>query len=193
MGRTKTFKEEDVLEKAMLLFWENGYQATTATNLVTQLGISRSSLYDTFGDKEQLFVRALKKYNDRVVSDMQTTFEQATDIKEAIKEVFYMLLAENSDIDNPLGCLMANTAVELANTSEAIKDLVKENQKAIEMAFKTAISKGQETGQLSKTHTPYALSKFLFNNLTGINITNKFNENEIPKKITVDVVLTVLG
>ncbi|MEJ0106748.1 MAG: helix-turn-helix domain-containing protein [Bacteroidota bacterium] len=65
MARTKVFDEQMVLDKAMNLFWQKGYNATSAQDLVNGLSISRSSLYDTFGDKHSLFVKALKQIPQR--------------------------------------------------------------------------------------------------------------------------------
>ena len=62
MARTKDFDEDEVLTKAMNLFWLNGYNGTSMQDLVDGLGISRSSLYDTFGDKRSLFLKTLENY-----------------------------------------------------------------------------------------------------------------------------------
>ncbi|WP_246772684.1 TetR/AcrR family transcriptional regulator [Paenibacillus polymyxa] len=68
MSRSKEFDETEVLDKAMQLFWEQGYEKTSMTDLVKHMGIHRRSLYDTFGDKHTLFLMALDRYDNTSVS-----------------------------------------------------------------------------------------------------------------------------
>jgi len=62
MARTREFDEEKVLEAAMQLFWEKGYEATSLSDLTARMGIQRPSIYSTFGDKKELFEAALRRY-----------------------------------------------------------------------------------------------------------------------------------
>jgi TetR/AcrR family transcriptional repressor of nem operon len=82
MARTKLFSEEAILDKAMKLFWEKGYNATSAQDLVDGLGISRSSLYDTYGDKHSLFVTALKRYRKERIDPVLEGIDTATDLEQ---------------------------------------------------------------------------------------------------------------
>jgi len=61
-GRPREFEREDAIDKAMELFWEQGYEATGVAELCDRMGVGRQSLYNTFGDKESLFVEALSRY-----------------------------------------------------------------------------------------------------------------------------------
>jgi len=77
MARVKTFDQHEVLEKAMQLFWTKGYYDTSVNDLVKHTGLSRSSLYDTYGDKHRLYILALKKYQEDMGSAMKKLVESA--------------------------------------------------------------------------------------------------------------------
>src|ERR1700748_2100418 len=90
MARTKDFDENEVLMKAMNLFWYKGYNGTSMQDLVDGLGISRSSLYDTYGDKHTLFIKALESYRESVSGKMCNIVTNAVSAKEAIKQLLEM-------------------------------------------------------------------------------------------------------
>jgi TetR/AcrR family transcriptional repressor of nem operon len=96
MARTKDFDEDDVLEKAVELFWRKGYNATSMQDLVDGLGISRSSLYDTFGDKHTLYIRALEKYKALGSGQMCSIVSNAASAKEAIRKLLELAIGEAS-------------------------------------------------------------------------------------------------
>jgi len=81
MARLKEFNEEDALDKAVAIFWNKGYNGTSAQDLVTHLGLSRSSLYDTFGDKHSLFIKALQRYQKKSYDDVSSLLQKSTNIK----------------------------------------------------------------------------------------------------------------
>ncbi len=191
MARTKTFNEEEVLDKAVTLFWEKGYNATSANDLVNRLGLSRSSLYDTYGDKRRLFILALSSYQEKVVGHMLDMIAGSENIKTTIQELFELLIQQNLDSKIPRGCLMANSAIEMASDNEDIAVLVRKNQENIELAFEKALIKGQELGQISEKHSAFALSKFLFNSITGMHVSNKYDTNKKTKTEVLNIILSL--
>src|SRR5689334_14544355 len=106
MARTKEFQIDEVLDKAVNLFWSKGYNGISAEELVQGLGLSRSSLYDTFGDKHSLFKQALKRYREKITGDVIAHLDHAENIPEAIKEIF--IWSQNSALQatGPKGCFM---------------------------------------------------------------------------------------
>ena len=82
MPRVKLFDEKEVLTKAMNLFWRKGYSATSVQDLVNHLGINRGSLYDTFGNKEQLFNQSLALYRNSTIEGITQIFESHTKVKD---------------------------------------------------------------------------------------------------------------
>ncbi|MDP5199551.1 TetR/AcrR family transcriptional regulator [Flavobacterium sp. DG2-3] len=176
MARTKEFNEDQALDKAVEIFWHKGYNGTSAQDLVTHLGLSRSSLYDTFGDKQQLFFKALKKYQIQGQDAIKELLEESEDIKEAFTQIFKQAVKESLEDRITKGCFMVNSSVELAMHDEAIAKVVSENRQTMEDIFLKAVEKGQKAGQISTKLDALTLSRFLYNNYSGIRVLARAGE-----------------
>ncbi|MEM8907402.1 MAG: TetR/AcrR family transcriptional regulator [Bacteroidota bacterium] len=170
MARTKGFNEAEALEKAVALFWEKGYQATSANDLVEHLGLSRSSLYATFGDKRSLYLSAIQWYRKSVVTQTLAMIENSEDLRLTIAEIFNAITKQDIGLSMPKGCFMVNSAIELAAHDPEMAQLIAANQQDIESAFVLAIEKGQAAGQLNTTFTAPALARFLYNHISGLRV-----------------------
>ncbi|MGL5891154.1 MAG: TetR/AcrR family transcriptional regulator [Bacteroidia bacterium] len=190
MARTKVFDEEIVLNKAVNLFWEKGYNGTSAQDLVDELGISRSSLYDTYGDKHQLFKKSLLQYRKKFAGSMIEMIDKSVDFEKAIGDVFQYIVTESLQQKFSKGCFMVNSSVELAPHNSEIAEIVNANMQDIEDAFFRLIKKGQDAGQFSKSHPPRTLARFLFNTISGLRIASK---SGAEKKVFDDVVRVTLS
>ncbi|MDH3293861.1 MAG: TetR/AcrR family transcriptional regulator, partial [Acidimicrobiia bacterium] len=109
MPRTKSFDVDEVLERAVDLFWVNGFAATSMEDLVQRLGINRGSLYGTFGSKEELYQRVLNRYLDRSVDWLQ---QLMSDRDRPLRQRVGDLLMSSTVSENHRGCLMVNSAAE---------------------------------------------------------------------------------
>ncbi|MBF4507972.1 TetR/AcrR family transcriptional regulator [Flavobacterium sp. JLP] len=178
MARTKEFNEEQALDKAVEIFWHKGYNGTSAQDLVTHLGLSRSSLYDTFGDKQKLFVKALNKYQNDNYVKVKEMLDTSTNIKETLTVIFKLAVVESLEDRITKGCFMVNSAVELAMHDEEIAKIVSGNQKIMEDVFYTAVKKGQEGGQISTKNDARVLARFIFNTYSGIRVLARAGEKD---------------
>ncbi|WP_294960823.1 TetR/AcrR family transcriptional regulator [uncultured Flavobacterium sp.] len=178
MARTKEFNEEQALDKAIEIFWHKGYNGTSAQDLVNHLGLSRSSLYDTFGDKQKLFVKSLKHYQKQNLDGLKTLFENAENIKTALTDIFKQAVIESLQDRITKGCFMVNSAVELAIHDPEIAKIVHDNQKVVEEIFCNAVKKGQESGQISDKQEARSLARFIFNNYSGIRVLARTGEKD---------------
>lgn len=178
MARTKEFSEDHALDKAIEIFWHKGYNGTSAQDLVTHLGLSRSSLYDTFGDKQKLFAKALQKYQSDNYVKIKEILETATDIKETLTVIFKLAVVESLEDRITKGCFMVNSAVELAMHDQEIAKIVRDNQKVMEEVFYVAVKKGQESGQISTQQEARLLSRFIFNTYSGIRVLARAGEKD---------------
>lgn len=185
MARTKEFNEDHALDKAIEIFWHKGYNGTSAQDLVTHLGLSRSSLYDTFGDKQKLFAMALKRYQTQGQDTVKKVLEESEDIKEALTKIFKQAVKESLEDRITKGCFMVNSSVELAMHDEEIAKIVNDNRKIIEDIFLKAVKKGQEAGQISTQLDARTLSRFIFNNYSGIRVLARAGETD--KKVYDDI------
>jgi TetR/AcrR family transcriptional regulator, transcriptional repressor for nem operon len=190
MARTKVFDEDLILDKAMNLFWKKGYNATSAQDLVDGLGISRSSLYDTYGDKHSLFVKALKQYRKERIDPVINGLDKAEDIEAYIRNVFEAVKTEALSEEHLKGCFMVNSAVELAPVDDDVATIANSIMLDTENAITKAIKKGQEQGLFTTTHSARSLARFIFNSLNGLRVTMKF---DVSKKMFDDIVNVCLS
>ncbi|MBE9180990.1 TetR/AcrR family transcriptional regulator [Oculatella sp. LEGE 06141] len=191
MSRKKAFDRDTVLEKAMHLFWQKGYEATSIEDLVQGMGINRGSLYDTFGDKHRLFLDAIAHYDHTVVSHAIAQLEAPHAGKQAIVDYFQNLIACAAD-GQRRGCLLTNVAVECCpHDSEAVHR-VTANLKRTETAFRTALTTAQANGDLSPHQDVNALARFLTANLQGIRVMSNVNSDRQALQDMVDITLSVL-
>ncbi|MFH6994286.1 TetR/AcrR family transcriptional regulator [Flavobacterium sp. FlaQc-48] len=178
MARTKEFNEDQVLDKAIEIFWHKGYNGTSAQDLVTHLGLSRSSLYDTFGDKQKLFVKALKRYHDGNYVRIKEILETSVNVKETLTVIFKLAVVESLEDRITKGCFMVNSAVELAMHDTEIAAIVTDNRKIMEEVFYNAVKKGQDSGQISTKQDARLLARFIFNNYSGIRVLARAGEKD---------------
>jgi TetR/AcrR family transcriptional repressor of nem operon len=173
MGRIRQFDEEEVIDKAVALFRRKGYLATSPRELVEELGISRSSLYDTFTDKRNLFIKALERYKDQTTRWLHELAVNADDPLEAIRQVFQLTIDGCLEETMPRGCFLVNSIVELSPDDKEIITLVQASMKDNEDVFCELIKKGQTAGRITTESTPRALARYLTNCLSGITVSVK--------------------
>jgi len=168
MARKKEFDEDAVLLKAMRLFWEQGYEKTSMQELVSHMGIHKGSMYDTFGDKQSLYVKTLKRYSEMLKQSVKPRMADTRSAKEAIRLLFEMAIEQREEF--PRGCLVVNTAVELAKHDSEARDLVHLNWASTEQLIRDLIVEGQQSGEFSKTLNAEGLSNYFINALIGLNV-----------------------
>ncbi|RZJ65538.1 MAG: TetR/AcrR family transcriptional regulator [Flavobacterium sp.] len=190
MARTKDFDESDVLGKAVCLFWHKGYNGTSMQELVDHLGISRSSLYDTFTDKHNLYLKSLEHYQQSSSGRMCTIVNNATSFKDAIKQLLELLTSDLLKDEQSKGCFLVNAEVEVAAHDEKVKEIIAKNEQGIEDAFHCAIKKGQDNGEIPKRQEARALARFIMNNVKGIQVSSK---SVADKQFFADIIDTTLS
>jgi TetR/AcrR family transcriptional repressor of nem operon len=192
MARTKDFDENEVLSKAVELFWHKGYNGTSMQDLVDGLGISRSSLYDTYGDKHTLFIKALESYKDAGAGKFGQIISNSTTAKETLKKLLEYTTGELLGDQNHKGCFMVNAEVEVAPHDGEVGKLVCENDQQVEDAFYLVIKKGQESGEIKNQQDARALARFTFNTVKGIRVTAKSTTDKAVFDDIIKLALAVL-
>lgn len=168
MARSKEFEENVVLEKAMKLFWEQGYEKTSMTDLVKQMGIHRRSLYDTFGDKHTLFLKAMDRFRDKVSAELEGEVKRSKTATEALQLIFSFVIC--GEEDSPSGCLMVNSAVELAMRDAEVDVKTTELFTLSEQLFKDIILWGQQDGEFSSDYNADDLAEHLHAVYVGLRV-----------------------
>ncbi|MDN3551647.1 TetR/AcrR family transcriptional regulator [Mucilaginibacter aquaedulcis] len=192
MARTKDFDEDEVLAKAIQLFWHKGYNGTSMQDLVDGLGISRSSLYDTFTDKHTLFVRALERYQSCGTAKIQALIDEAGSARAAVKKLLEYTINDLLDDDQQKGCFMVNAKVELATHDAEVNSLVCQNDQQMEEAFLQVIQKGKDSGEIKNGQDARALSRFIFNAVKGMQVTAKSTNDKAIFNDIIKLTVSVL-
>lgn len=117
MARKKEYKEEEVIEKAMYLFWHNGYETTSMQMLEKEMGINKFSIYSSFGSKNGVFLESIKCYKKKL-NEIITPLRNSTNGIEGLKQYFYDFIAFSKDIRTRKGCLITNTTNELSEDAD---------------------------------------------------------------------------
>ncbi|MBS1603115.1 MAG: TetR/AcrR family transcriptional regulator [Bacteroidetes bacterium] len=192
MARKKEFDEKVLLDKALDLFWRKGYNATSAQDLVDELGISRSSLYDTYTDKRHLFMESLRQYQLCNTSVIVRMADESTDAEQTIQQIFQNIIKESVEDAVKKGCYMVNTAVELSGQDKEIGDLVAQNNKNVEDALTRLVKKGQADGQFSTKKTARAFARYLFSSISGLRVAARSGSDKRVLNDIAEVVLFTL-
>lgn len=192
MPRVKLFDEDLVLEKAMTIFWRNGYNATSMQQLVNGLGISRASLYDTFGSKEALFERSLALYRNMYQKKQADFLNQHSNIKQGFLALFEMAIDGSINDDDSKGCFVVNTTTELIPDGKQLLPALCQNKTALEKTFYKYLERGTAAGQIAKGHDLKAIAAMLFTLYSGLQVITKINSEKRDIMASMQVALAVL-
>lgn len=192
MARKKSFDEIEVLQKALHLFWRKGYNATSIQDLVDELGINRASLYDTWGDKHNLYIAALKLYRQSASSRLLDDIRSDMPARQVV-ESFMLRIVNDVILDKERkGCFLVNATTELANLDPEINQMVEENRKTIVEVLAEIIKEGQEKGEFKSQKSPQALARFIFNSVNGLRVVGKADVPLDEMKEVVEITLSAL-
>ncbi len=195
MARNKAFLEEEVLNRAMQVFWKKGYNATSMEDLVTAMGINRASLYDTFGDKKQLFLKILAFYQHQSNQNINAVMARKKPSPKAQLIAFAELLMEESldATQESRGCLLANATSEMALLDPDICQFVTNNVQSFEQTFENLIRQGQVMGEFAAPISPQYAATFLSNFLYGVRTVSKTKPDATKMRESLVLALSVLG
>lgn len=175
MPRTKQFEREKALETITELFWTKGYNGTSMDDLVQASGLSRSSLYDTFGSKYDLFRSALQHYQNKSKSTLEEQLMKLPSGREKIKAVLDFAVDQSLCDTKRKGCFMVNTTTELASTDNSIRKTAKDNLTNMEQLFTSLVEQAQQQGEVRKDLSASSLAHYLVNNFFGIRLLGQTN------------------
>lgn len=155
----KRFDVDEVLTRAMQTFWSHGFEATSMQDLVAATGVNRASLYATYGDKRELFLASLRKYDGEVRRRMLADLAQSGTAAGAIAGLFDKFIGQAREPQGNWGCFMVNSALELAAHDSEIAEMVNAAQDEIEAFFLAMIRKGQQQGEFAPSRDAAQLAR----------------------------------
>lgn len=173
-GRPKQFNQEEVLQRAMELFWQTGYEAASLPDLLQTMGISRQSLYHTFGSKRRLYISAIEHYRAMQLSQALALLERDGSALQNVKDVvgFFEDLAADARCR---GCFVANALVEMGPRDPEIAKLLQDTLDLLREAIARALREAQVRGELSPQKPPDGLARALTNAMLGLAVTGKLH------------------
>jgi TetR/AcrR family transcriptional repressor of nem operon len=192
MPRVKEFDEAEVLDQALELFRARGFKHTSFADLVAELGVSRQSLYDTYGDKQALYQTALRRYLDRGLHNIRRKLEDTdTPVREAFAGFFEGMVAGSCANGSP-GCLMVNSMVELSPHDADTRALAQTHAREIEGIFVTRLSAAQRKGEIAAAKDPVALARFFYHTILGLAVASRALGDKESLRQTARLALQVL-
>ena len=147
MPRKKSFDVEDAVRATVNVFWSNGYQGTSIDDLIEATGVQRQSLYNAFGEKKDMFIKALLKYDTEERRAGLAQLESQMSGRAAIEHLFTGLVEHCSNDKTRRGCFLVNTALE-AGHDDDIQRIIDVAMADFQSFFERCVRRGQEEGDI---------------------------------------------
>ncbi|MEV0088463.1 TetR/AcrR family transcriptional regulator [Saccharopolyspora sp. NPDC050642] len=168
MARTKEFDPDAALQRALELFWERGYEATSMADLVAHLGIARASIYATYGGKHELYLKALDRYLQLRDPKVVERLSQPGPALPALRELMDSYIAET--LADRRGCMVVNAAVELAPHDRQVARGVHSSWDVLETSLTSALTRARAQGEVPESCDPRAAARLILVVLQGIRV-----------------------
>lgn len=167
-GRPIEFDPDQVVASATAAFWSKGYEATSLQDLLDATGLSKSSLYQSFGGKQQLFGRCISAYTDRMVALLLERLGGSGSAMQFICTVLTEIGSEGAHGRRPIGCLVMNTASEFGQREPVFAEWVDSGISRVRAVMLRAIEQGQRAGEISRSRSAAALADYLMSSIAGL-------------------------
>lgn len=173
MPRPKEFDPDHVVDAALDVFWAGGYASTSTQDLCERTGLGRSSLYNTFKSKHELYEHALRRYAERTRADQVDLLAQTGPARTVIRD--FLLAAVDRQLADPdrRGCLALNAAVEIGPADDVVAGLTRADFDAIVATMRVIIERGQRDGEIAADRDAEALARLVHGALTAIHVVGR--------------------
>src|SRR3984885_16294942 len=192
MARVREFDTDEAVARAMDLFWERGYEATSLQDLSRALGLGRGSMYAAFGSKEGIYQAALERYRQVLAGPMLRALAEGADIRATLRGLFGGLVDDAVSDERRRGCMVVNAATERVPRDSATSRTVREVLQGNADALTEALIAARERGELAADLDPLAVGGFLATFISGLRVASKANPDEVALMRSVEVALSVL-
>jgi TetR/AcrR family transcriptional regulator, transcriptional repressor for nem operon len=170
MPRPREFNEAAALEAAMQCFWRRGYEATSLRDLTAAMGLTAPSIYNAFGDKQQLFGQALEQYLEHTTRERLLRLEDELAPQEAIRRFFAEIVDHSINDRRRKGCFLVNSALEVAPHDAKCRAVIAAQFGNIEAFFRRCIDAGQRSGAISPAIEAGEVARLLLGVLLGVRV-----------------------
>lgn len=167
-GRPIAFSPDEAASAAMQVFWARGYDSASTRDLLEAMRLSRSSLYQAFGNKEQLFLEALRRYRASLLGRLERRLAAAPSALGFLEALFRETAGEAGGERAALGCLIFNSAGELGQRGDAPSQEARQSVAAITALFHRAVARAQAEGDIAPERDAEALAGYLTMGMAGL-------------------------
>lgn len=178
MPRVKQFNEEQVLEKAMEVFWKKGYNGSSMQELVDGMGINRASIYDTFGSKEELFERAFEIYREKNLARIRNFLFSQQPVQHGLLLMFEKAIDQAIQDPDTKGCFVVNATTEMVKPDCTITSMLNKNRIDFEIIFYEYLREGVSRGELGAEKDLKSIAALIYTLYSGIMVLAKVNQNK---------------
>ena len=176
----------------MKLFWSRGYTASSLPDLLSPMGIARSSFYGSFGTKRSLFIECLELFGERTLAIVEKDAKRLP--ASALPHAFFQATALGvSSRRAKQGCFLVNTVLELADVDPPLNQLAVQKLGAIENAFAVAFQQAQENNELGSTQNPKELASLVMTINLGLRVQSRQNKSPQALEPLIESSLSMLG
>ena len=169
MARPKEFDRDTALQKAVDVFCEHGYEGTSTDELLRAMDISRQSLYDTFGDKRQLYLQALQQYVADTVGEQIRALNSSSSSLKGVEAALQAFVAKAGSAEAP-GCMGIGATCEFGVSDREVTALISTADKTLQSSLERRINEGKDAGEIGADIDTRAAAQFIKAALTGIKI-----------------------
>jgi len=187
-GRPREFKTEQVLEAAMQQFWRAGYEATSLQDLLEVMHLSKSSLYQTFGSKHELFLRSIDFYQQSLVDEIHKSLINSRTSKTFLKNLLENVIAEAA-LKKKKGCLLVNTVNELSYRDKKVSKAVSVAFNNVENVIRLAVEQGKKEGTIKTSVRTETLVNYIITNISGLRTMVKSGVDEARLSAVVNMIM----
>ena len=190
-GPDKQFDPEEALGKAMQLFWAKGYAATGLAELQERMGIGRKSLYDTFGNKRQLFIKALRLYSESVVRQIFSELNNEGSPLGNVRRLMRKLQEYNSMPDSK-GCLLGVSMAQFRTDDAEMAEILRRHIKGVEEAFYRTFKRARDVGELDRNTNIRDLARLYMSIAQGLALIGRVQDAPAVPRSIVNAALATL-
>jgi TetR/AcrR family transcriptional repressor of nem operon len=193
MARPRQFDPEEVLDRSMHAFWTRGYRETSVDDLVDVTGVRPGSLYNAFpGGKRGLFLESLHRYSDLVVPEKLGALERPGAGLTELRAYFDGLVEDLCRPEGRMGCLMVNSAMELAAVDSEVGELVRGHMERLERNAERALRNARRRGEIPRHVSPRAKATQLMATGMGLMVVGKTDPGRKVLETIVDAAFAEL-
>lgn len=192
MARPTQFDRDEVLEKAMNAFWDQGYCAMGVAELGSITRLKPGSLYGAFESKQELFMATLNRYGEASVEYFKSALLSAHSPLAAIRSLFHQLAEDSSGRLAMRSCFLVNTALEMARHDRSIQHVINRYFLEIEGVLRETLERAKKMGELSPSRDAEALAAYLLSNIWGLRVLGTTGPSHHRAKMIVSQILTAL-